>query len=302
MATFKSFGRHLSVAAAGCGLWMASAAPAPRAAAPANLVHGCIDRFDPGTDYFPDKAAVEDAVNFSVTYQRSFKVVDVRTAAAGSRERYVLVQCGAPAPSPQGDLAGAQVVRVPIASLYSASTTHMALLAAQEPAVLLLDEPTAFLDVLSRVELMGLLRRLTRDSAIGVVMSTHDLELAMRCADTVWLLMPGGELMSGAPEDVILAGGIAQALEGRDVRFQPEERSFRWLTAHRGSALLSARGLHEVMARGVLEREGYAVSVDAGDGVIALDVDDCGWSVSGEDANGESFASLAAYLRKRPSS
>ena len=43
-------------------------------------------------------------------------------------ERYVLVQCGAPAPKLEGDLVGAQIVNVPISSLYSASTTHLPLL------------------------------------------------------------------------------------------------------------------------------------------------------------------------------
>lgn len=94
-----------------------------------NVTRGCVDKFDAAADYFPDKATAEDAVNFSVTYHRSYKVVDVRTGAAGSRERYLLVQCGAPVPALQGELAGAQVARVPVTSLYSASTTHLSLLA-----------------------------------------------------------------------------------------------------------------------------------------------------------------------------
>jgi iron complex transport system substrate-binding protein len=93
-----------------------------------NVTRGCVDRFDPSKDYFPDKATIDDAVNFSVTYHRSYKVVDVRTSAGAQRERYVLVQCGAPAPSPQGALAGAQLVSVPITSFYSASSTQLPLL------------------------------------------------------------------------------------------------------------------------------------------------------------------------------
>jgi len=92
------------------------------------VVHGCVDRFDPSVDYFPDKVTVEDAANFTVSYHRSYKVVDVRTSVGGPRDRFVLVQCGAPTPALQGELAGAQVVPVPVASLYSASTTHLALL------------------------------------------------------------------------------------------------------------------------------------------------------------------------------
>ena len=107
-----------------CAQALAGSQTAP--ARTGNLTRGCVESFDAAADYFPDKVTVEDAVNFSVTYHRSYKVVDVRTAAAGSRERYVLVQCGAPVPVTQGDLAVAQVVRIPIESLYSASPTHLA--------------------------------------------------------------------------------------------------------------------------------------------------------------------------------
>ena len=96
---------------------------------PSNIARGCVGAFEPSRDYFPDKVTVEDAVNFSVTYHRSYKVVSVRDAAgAGPVERYVLVQCGAPAPTLAGELAGAQVATVPISSLYSASPTHLSML------------------------------------------------------------------------------------------------------------------------------------------------------------------------------
>lgn len=95
----------------------------------ANVTKGCIDRFDPAVDYFPDKAAVEDAGNFRVEYRRSYKVVTVtETYPGGPSERYVLVQCGAPAPPLNGPLADAQIVTVPVTSLYSASPTHLPLL------------------------------------------------------------------------------------------------------------------------------------------------------------------------------
>jgi iron complex transport system substrate-binding protein len=86
----------------------------------------CLQTFDPTVDYFPDKATVEDAVNFGVTYHRSYKVVSVREAyPGGPAEKYVLVQCGAPQPRLDGDLAEAQIVSVPITSLFSASITHL---------------------------------------------------------------------------------------------------------------------------------------------------------------------------------
>ena len=96
---------------------------------PANVTRGCADRFDPAKDYFPDKVTIEDAVHFRVAYHRSYKVVSVRATGPDSQAaQYVLVQCGAQAPRLEGELVGAQIVSVPISSLYSASTTHLPLL------------------------------------------------------------------------------------------------------------------------------------------------------------------------------
>jgi iron complex transport system ATP-binding protein len=175
---------------------------------------------------------------------------------------------------------------------------------AQEPVLLVLDEPTAFLDVPSRVELMALLRQLTRDAKLAVVISTHDLELALRTADGIWLVMPGGELMTGAPEDVVLAGGIGQAFEGRQIRFHPDGRSFRLLTGDGGEAVVHGSGLRAALAAAVLEREGYAVvsapSIrDAR--TVSVHADDRGWraAVGSSETSGADFASLAAFLRGR---
>ena len=172
---------------------------------------------------------------------------------------------------------------------------------AQEPVLLVLDEPTAFLDVPSRVELMGLLRRLTRERSLAVVVSTHDLELALRTADSVWLVMPGGELMTGAPEDLVLAGALGQAFEGRQIRFHPEVRSFRLLTGESGEAVVHGSGLRAALTAAVLERAGYAVVPASQANALSVDAHESGWRVStGENrSSGADFASLAAFLRGR---
>lgn len=74
----------------------------------------------------------------------------------------------------------------------------------QEPRVLILDEPTAFLDAARRAEIALLMRRLVREFPIGVLMSTHDLELAFRLADRLWILETGGGFTAGAPGDPLV--------------------------------------------------------------------------------------------------
>ncbi|MDR2424733.1 MAG: ABC transporter ATP-binding protein [Prevotellaceae bacterium] len=74
---------------------------------------------------------------------------------------------------------------------------------AQETPVIILDEPTAFLDFPNKFDILMLLRNLAWNSNKTVILSTHDLDLAMRFADNIWL-MADGCLTQGAPEDMAL--------------------------------------------------------------------------------------------------
>ncbi|WP_207547253.1 ABC transporter substrate-binding protein [Mycobacterium talmoniae] len=90
----------------------------------------CITDFRPDTDYFPDKSTITEATNFTLSYHRSYQVLTVNQPYPhGHPESYVLVRCGAPAPQLTGELADAPRVSVPVDSLYSASTTHLGMLA-----------------------------------------------------------------------------------------------------------------------------------------------------------------------------
>jgi iron complex transport system ATP-binding protein len=171
---------------------------------------------------------------------------------------------------------------------------------AQEPMTLILDEPTAFLDVPSRVEMMGLLRTLAREESLAVVISTHDLELALRMADTVWLVMPRGVLHSGVPEDVIMAGHIESAFPAENISFHPEERVFRPVAGTRGGAIVMGDGLCAALARAVLEREGFAiVGNDPAHLTIVLEPDGPGWRATADNGyhTGKTFAELARFAR-----
>ncbi len=98
------------------------------AEAPTAAGKNCIEDYDPAKDYFPDKAQPEFAQNFSVEYHNSYKVLTVRPADGSVEEKYVLLQCGAPAPSLEGELSKARIIAIPITSLFSAASAHMPLL------------------------------------------------------------------------------------------------------------------------------------------------------------------------------
>ncbi|MFD7666058.1 ABC transporter ATP-binding protein [Streptomyces sp. NPDC059788] len=133
---------------------------------------------------------------------------------------------------------------------------------AQEPRAILLDEPTAFLDVPSRVAITALLRDLARDRGLTVIASTHDLELALRTADTAWLLDRGARLHSGAPEDLIASGALAAAFAAGHLDFDPAAAGFRPRLATRGTAAVHApEDLRPLLLR-TLYREGFVLAPD----------------------------------------
>lgn len=86
----------------------------------------CVDDYSAGTDYFPDKATVDYAQNFTLDYHPNYVVLTVRQPfPGGGPESYALVRCGTPAPELTGDLAGAQTVELPAQTVYSGSTTQL---------------------------------------------------------------------------------------------------------------------------------------------------------------------------------
>jgi iron complex transport system ATP-binding protein len=83
---------------------------------------------------------------------------------------------------------------------------------AQEPAVLVLDEPTASLDVRHEMELLELIRRLVDQGLAGLVI-THELNLAARYADRILLLSEGRVVAEGAPRDVLVESTLSRVFE-----------------------------------------------------------------------------------------
>ncbi|MEM6326206.1 MAG: ABC transporter ATP-binding protein [Bacteroidota bacterium] len=96
---------------------------------------------------------------------------------------------------------------------------------AQRPALMVLDEITAFLDLPGRVEVMSLLRRHARETGTVVLLSSHDLDLSLQLADAVWLLTDGS-LQVGSPNELISQGTVGLAFDTADVAFSAERGRF----------------------------------------------------------------------------
>ncbi len=90
---------------------------------------------------------------------------------------------------------------------------------AQDTPLIMLDEPTAFLDLPHRVLVMALLRRLSREAERAILLSTHDLDLALRYADRLWLLGRDGTFIVGDPDELRRTKALARVFgaEGHEV-------------------------------------------------------------------------------------
>ncbi|MBE9251011.1 ABC transporter ATP-binding protein [Dolichospermum sp. LEGE 00240] len=130
---------------------------------------------------------------------------------------------------------------------------------AQSPMVMLLDEPTAFLDLPRRVEIMQLLRQLARDTNQAILLSTHDLDLALRLADKIWLLGNNGILHVGAPEDLILSGAFADTFRSEGVEFNIFSGEFNLNIPYKGEVKLIGEGVAAIWTIRALERVGFTV-------------------------------------------
>ena len=130
---------------------------------------------------------------------------------------------------------------------------------AQDTPLIILDEPTAFLDFPSKMEVMQILLQLTRTAGKTILLSTHDVELALQVADRIWLMDSGKPIVTGCPEDLVLNNEMNHFFEKKDIFFDPHSGTFRIKTSHQKKIGMKA-GSHVMMwIKRALERVGYEV-------------------------------------------
>ena len=134
---------------------------------------------------------------------------------------------------------------------------------AQDTKIILLDEPTAHLDLPSRVEMMHLLHSLARKTMKAILLSTHELDLALQAADQLWLMNQAGEVRTGVPEDLVLNGSFEATFEKSGFYFDRSAGSF---TIHRDEVLfnvsLSGKADLVFWTKRALLREGIGIKSD----------------------------------------
>jgi iron complex transport system ATP-binding protein len=126
----------------------------------------------------------------------------------------------------------------------------------QETPVIFLDEPTAFLDFPSKVEMMQLLHQLSRQTDKTIFLSTHDLELALQIADKIWLMDKVNGVTIGTPEDLSLDGTLSGFFARKGIVFDLETGLFRVNNEYTSQIRIVGHGQKYAMVRKALQRNG----------------------------------------------
>ena len=134
---------------------------------------------------------------------------------------------------------------------------------AQDTPLVLLDEPTAHLDLPNRIEIMLLLRRLSVETSKCFIVSMHELELAMQVADCVWLMSEGG-VESGVPEDLMMSGAFQRCFASKNYNFNNANGHFVINHSLRGKKIaVQGDEYRKTWLEVALRRAGYEVTDDS---------------------------------------
>ncbi len=140
---------------------------------------------------------------------------------------------------------------------------------AQETPIIFLDEPTAFLDYPSKVEILQLLSRLSRLKQKTVFLSTHDLEIALQIADKVWLIDKTLGVRAGTPEDLAVSGDIGRFFRRDGIEFDRESGLFR----------ITAKCDRQIRLIGSGYRRSLVAKALIRNGIYPCDTPDCPYTV-----------------------
>ena len=150
---------------------------------------------------------------------------------------------------------------------------------AQDTPVIVLDEPTAYLDVSNKYEIFHLLQVLANDKKKTIVLSTHDLNIALREVDKLWIATDKGT-NQGAPEDAVLHGWLNQLFRNDHVGFDANEGEFFFKKEFKAKVKVEGEGLPLTWTLRALNRKGYQIVMQA----------ECDYRVRTNENNWELYA------------
>lgn len=164
---------------------------------------------------------------------------------------------------------------------------------AQDTPLILLDEPTAHLDLPNRVEIMLLLHKLAHQTGKSVIISTHELDIALQAADRIWLMTAAG-IESGVPEDLVLQGHFHDAFQSKAYFFNSANGNFSMNYPLTRKVWVEGDKTRMYWTLRALARAGYMVVQDA---QLVVKISSDSWFIEQQEL--KSVEALLALLDKQ---
>ncbi|MFY0593311.1 ABC transporter ATP-binding protein [Roseivirga sp.] len=167
----------------------------------------------------------------------------------------------------------------------------------QDTDIIILDEPTAHLDSPNRIEIFHLLRELTLNTSKTILISTHEIDMAIEHSDNMWLAMPNHSISMGLPEDLILNMSLEKAFGSEKLSFDYMKGKFR---RNREELLkdlsISGNPIHIKWTQSALERA-FPERIDLPEIEIKIENERPTWVLPNQKESFNTIAQLINYLK-----
>lgn len=173
---------------------------------------------------------------------------------------------------------------------------------AQDTNIIILDEPTAFLDLPNKFEIIHLLHDLTRTENKTIIFSIHDLNIAIKNADKIWLI-DKNTIHIGAPEDLILNNSFTKAFDNKKLMFDVLSGEFNVPVELVANICIKGNGPAYEWTKRALQRLRFNIDCNKNIDFVVKVIDinnELKWLVSEKEESilHNSIYELALYLRK----
>jgi iron complex transport system ATP-binding protein len=132
----------------------------------------------------------------------------------------------------------------------------------QDTPLILLDEPTAFLDAPSKLEIIHMLRSLAKQFNKSIILSSHDLDLALQSSDLIMLITKEQKIEIDTPEDLVLNGHFEAAFNKEDVKFSLQKGIFKMNSTRKIKLQVMGDKTETFWTERALERIGISTEPD----------------------------------------
>jgi len=148
---------------------------------------------------------------------------------------------------------------------------------AQDGDLMIMDEPSAHLDLNNKIEIMILLQKLASEHRKAILVATHELDLALQTADRLWLVSFDRPLVAGIPESLALSGALSGIFKSKTYSFDLKTGRIKIFQQGGREVSLEGSGREYFWTQHALERSGIAVGENS---AVRVAIKDGRWSLT----------------------